>query len=228
VGRPDFKSGWGRLTVLGGFDSRSLPPLAPILSGITVTLSNPVLDVIRNRKHMGGLMLQAPGPDADQMEAILEAGAAAPDHGKLVPFRFVTVPDARRAAFVAASLAAFRTAVPDADEFGLKKARGKAEQPPVIVALIACFQPDHGKIGMSDQWLTVGCALQNIWLAAESLGFSCGVSSGRLMDTPDMRKAFALTTNEQLVSVVSLGTPKERMAARPKPALADIVRPFGT
>lgn len=27
VGRPDFKSGKGRLTVLGGFDSHSLPPL---------------------------------------------------------------------------------------------------------------------------------------------------------------------------------------------------------
>lgn len=26
VGRPDFKSGWGRETVLGGFDSHSLPP----------------------------------------------------------------------------------------------------------------------------------------------------------------------------------------------------------
>ena len=28
VGRPDFKSGWGRETVPGGFDSHSLPPLA--------------------------------------------------------------------------------------------------------------------------------------------------------------------------------------------------------
>ena len=26
VGRPDFKSGWGRQTVPGGFDSHSLPP----------------------------------------------------------------------------------------------------------------------------------------------------------------------------------------------------------
>ena len=26
VGRPDFKSGWGREPVLGGFDSHSLPP----------------------------------------------------------------------------------------------------------------------------------------------------------------------------------------------------------
>ncbi|MDF2970941.1 MAG: translation elongation factor, partial [Microvirga sp.] len=29
VGRPDFKSGWGREPVLGGFDSHSLPPSSP-------------------------------------------------------------------------------------------------------------------------------------------------------------------------------------------------------
>lgn len=30
VGRPDFKSGWGREPVLGGFDSHSLPPSSPV------------------------------------------------------------------------------------------------------------------------------------------------------------------------------------------------------
>ena len=32
VGRPDFKSGWGREPVLGGFDSHSLPPTSPTAS----------------------------------------------------------------------------------------------------------------------------------------------------------------------------------------------------
>ena len=161
------------------------------------------------------------------MEAILEAAAAAPDHGKLAPFRFVVVPVAARAAFVEASLAAFREAVPDADEVGLKKARGKAEQPPAVVALVARFQAEHPKIGMPDQWLAVGCALQNLWLAAESLGFSCGVSSGRVVESQAMRRAFALAANEQIVSVVSIGTPKERQPPRPKPPLAELVSRFG-
>jgi nitroreductase len=192
-----------------------------------LTLSNPVLDAIRARKHMGALMLQAPGPNAAEMEAILEAAAAAPDHGKIVPFRLVVVPDKARQAFINASLAAFKIAVPDADEAGVKKARGKAEQPPAVVALIARVDDQHPKIVASDQWLTVGCALQNLWLAAESLGFACGISSGRLMDTQIMRKAFGLAGNEALVSVVSIGTPKERQPPRAKPALADVVRQFG-
>ncbi len=28
MGRPDFKSGWGRWTALGGFDSHPPPPMA--------------------------------------------------------------------------------------------------------------------------------------------------------------------------------------------------------
>lgn len=191
-----------------------------------MTIRNPVLDAIRARKHAGALMLDRPGPTEAEMTAILEAAAAAPDHGKLVPFRLVVVPDAARPAYVAASLAAFKAAVPEADEFGLKKARGKAEHPPTVVALIAHVNPAHPKIVASDQWLTVGCALQNLWLAADSLGFACGVSSGRLMDTAEMRNAFALADGEQIVSIISIGTPKERLPPREKPALASIVSDF--
>jgi nitroreductase len=191
-----------------------------------VTTTNAVLDVIRRRRHMGALMLTAPGPDTGQLDAILEAALAAPDHGRLLPFRFVVVPEARRAAYVETSLAAFRAAVPDADEVGLKKARGKAEQPPTVIGMIAAVDAAHAKIVASDQWLTVGCALQNLWLAAESLGFGAGVSSGRLLDTAEMRSAFAVLPSEKLVAIISLGTPREPQAPRPKPALADILRPY--
>jgi nitroreductase len=191
-----------------------------------VPLSNPVLDLIRARRHAGAMMLTLPGPSAPELEAILEAAAAAPDHGKLVPFRFVVVEDAARAAYISASMEAFRVAVPDADEFGLKKARGKAEQPPCVVALVARVHAQHPKIVASDQWLTVGAALQNMWLGAESLGFALGVSSGRLLETDALRGAFGLAADEALVSIVSIGTPKERMSPRDKPKLGDIVSRF--
>jgi nitroreductase len=191
-----------------------------------VTIQNPVLDAIRRRRHVGALAMTQPGPDAAQLNAILEAATAAPDHGKLVPFRFAVIAPDQRAGYVAASLDAFREAIPDADESGLAKARGKAEQAPVVVALIAAFQPDHPKIGISDQWLTVGCVLQNIWLAAESLGFHCGVSSGRLLETKTMRRAFGVSGAEQLVSIVAIGTAKEPQTPRPKPEVRGLLRPF--
>ena len=97
-----------------------------------------------------------------------------------------------------------------------------------MVGLVARVDAQHPKIVASDQWLTVGAALQNMWLAAESLGFSLGVSSGRLMDTDVMRSAFGLGAGEALVSIISIGTPKERLPARAKPALSDITSHYRT
>jgi nitroreductase len=191
-----------------------------------VTIDTPVLAAIRRRRHVGALAQTQPGPDAAQLAAILEAGAAAPDHGKIAPFRFTVIEPAQRAAYIAASLAAFREAIPDADEVGLAKAKAKAEQAPVVVALIAALQPDHPKIGLPDQWLTAGCVLQNMWLAAESLGFHCGVSSGRLLETSELRRAFGLQGAEQLVSILSIGTAKEPQVPRPKPDVQGLMKPF--
>ena len=42
--------------------------------------------------------LGAPGPDAAQLQAILAAAGHAPDHGCLLPWRFVLVPQQARTA----------------------------------------------------------------------------------------------------------------------------------
>lgn len=184
---------------------------------------NPVLDTIFQRRHVGALGLTQPGPDEGQLGRMLDAALAAPDHGKLVPFRFVIIPEEGRDAFAELSEAAIREAIPDMEPQGIRKAREKALTAPATVIMVARFQPDHPKIGMSDQWLTIGCALQNLWLAAESMGFGCGISSGRLLETHAMRLAFALGTTESLVATIAIGTPRERIPARTKPAAADYV-----
>src|SRR3546814_16344088 len=51
--------------------------------------------------------LVAPGPDAAQLDRILTIAARTPDHGKLAPWRFVVVPEARRDAFDALLHAAY-------------------------------------------------------------------------------------------------------------------------
>ncbi len=42
--------------------------------------------------------LTEPGPDADQLQTILQAALRAPDHGRLRPWRFVVISGDRRAA----------------------------------------------------------------------------------------------------------------------------------
>ncbi len=52
--------------------------------------------LIHSRQHVAPRRLVEPGPSLAQLQAILLAAGAAPDHGKLLPWRFVVVPIDKR------------------------------------------------------------------------------------------------------------------------------------
>ena len=54
-----------------------------------------ILDTLLNRNSHP--RLTEPGPDADQLQTILQAALRAPDHGRLRPWRFVVIAEDRRA-----------------------------------------------------------------------------------------------------------------------------------
>ena len=70
--------------------------------------------------------LGAPGPDAQQLQAIVAAAAHAPDHGQILPWRFVRVPQAQRARLAEVFAAALRerdaAALPEQVEQGREEA----------------------------------------------------------------------------------------------------------
>ena len=55
------------------------------------------LDAILTRHTVPPAKMGPPGPDEAALRRILEAGAAAPDHGQLRPWRFLVVRGAGRA-----------------------------------------------------------------------------------------------------------------------------------
>ena len=55
------------------------------------------LDLLKTRRSVKPLDLAGPGPSATDLETLLTIAARVPDHGKLVPWRFVVFEgDARR------------------------------------------------------------------------------------------------------------------------------------
>lgn len=180
-----------------------------------------VMAAMTARRSVGGRQLAEPGPNSAQIAEIVTAGAAAPDHGLLVPFRFLEIlPSARE------RLAdAFRTILYKRDanpsEFDLAKARNKATLGPVNIGLVAKLQPE-AKVILSDQWLTVGGALQNMVLAAEAQGFAVAIRSGADFASPEASQALGLGEGEELVAILAVGSAAEKPAPRPKPALADV------
>jgi nitroreductase len=54
------------------------------------------LTLIHTRQHTSPKRLGDPGPDREQIEKILSAAGAAPDHGLLTPWRLIIIPPERR------------------------------------------------------------------------------------------------------------------------------------
>ena len=165
----------------------------------------------------------APAPTPAEIERIVFAASRAPDHGRLVPFRFVVIGEERRAAFADVLARAALQETPGLSEPEVARARDKAFEGPCLVALVARIDPAHPKIPASDQWLTAGCALENALLATQAMGFAAAVRSGRYLEQQSVREAFALGATEHLVCFMALGTPAEFPPAKPKPALDQVL-----
>src|SRR3546814_21126140 len=101
--------------------------------------------------------LVAPGPDAAQLDRILTIAARTPDHGKLAPWRFVVVPEARRDAFAALLPDAYLAERPEAKRLELEAVAQFARQAPTpVVALSATRTESH--ITLMGQPMSAGAA----------------------------------------------------------------------
>lgn len=180
---------------------------------------SPLLDGIMTRRSGNARALSLPGPDETHIAAIVKAGAQAPDHGRLVPFRFLQIADDARGKLADLLEAASRELWPDIPEPEVERAREKAGQGPAILALIGRIDPAHPKITASDQWLAVGAALENMLLAIQACGFAAAVRSGKFLETPAMRAGFTLGANEHLTCLIAIGTPTDWPPQKPKPEL---------
>ncbi len=62
--------------------------------------------------RVSAITLQEPAPSREHILRIIEAGAHAPDHGKLAPWRFVVIEGAARATLGQALIAALLSKEP--------------------------------------------------------------------------------------------------------------------
>lgn len=183
--------------------------------------------ILQARQTILPKRLGAPGPDAQQLDAILAAAAHAPDHGQIMPWRFVLVPPAQRArladAFAAALLERDAAALPEQ----LEQAREKAHRSPVLLLVVVDGQRGDPAVGLPERILSTGCAVQNLLLMATALGFGSALTSGKALQSQALRALFGLHDGEQALCFVSLGSVVARKAPRARPVPADYFTSLG-
>jgi nitroreductase len=179
------------------------------------------LTLIHSRQHTSPKRLVDPGPDREQIEKILSAAGAAPDHGLLTPWRLIIIPPERRHLLGEAFAEALAERDGEATEVQKQEARAKASRGPFLVMVVARLDPELGPTYPQERIISAGCAIQNMLLTAHAMGFGMGLSSGRALYSQRMKLLFGLSAHEQPLCFMTLGTVLRRKSPRPRPVMAD-------
>lgn len=184
-------------------------------------------ELIRARQTVLPKRLAAPGPDAAQFLAMLEAAAAAPDHGQLLPWRLVEVPDSRRAELGEVFAQALAERDPEATPEQREQAREKAFRSPRLLLLVVDAARGDPEVDLTERLISAGAAVQNVLLVATAQGFGSALTSGKALKSAVLRRCFSLTDAEHAVCFISIGSVASRRPARPRPAVADYFSTLG-
>lgn len=198
-------------------------------------------ELIHSRQNVSPRRLNAPGPSAEQLQDILGAAAAAPDHGQLQPWRFVIVPTDQRARLANVFGQALVDRDPQATPAQIENACEKAHRAPFLMLAIARLTdpeeaPDaaqgrgaqhpesaEAEVGDAERLVSFGCAIQNILLSAHAAGFGTGLTSGQAMASARLRALFGLKAHEQAVCCINIGTVTQHKTRRIRPPVASYV-----
>ncbi|MGK6325361.1 nitroreductase [Sphingomonas sp. DT-51] len=177
-------------------------------------LSSP-LALLATRRSGKPRDLVAPGPTHDQLVAMIQLAGRTPDHGKLAPWRFVIVPDARRDSFAAKLVEAYRAERPAAARLELEAMDQFARQAPaLVVALSSPRLESH--IPLWEQELSAGAACMNLLHAAHAHGFAAGWLTGWPAFSDAVRDLFGAAP-ERIAGFMFIGTPGRALEERPRP-----------
>lgn len=165
-----------------------------------------------------GVKLTEPAPSDADFEQMLKAAVRAPDHGRLRPWRFISIRGAGREALGDLFAAATALSNPQATPEALGREKDKALRAPLVVLVIAklATQPNV-KVPEIEQMLSAGAAAQNILLAAHALGFAAAWKTGAAAYDAHVKAGLGLASNEHIVGILYLGTRADSMGAKAGP-----------
>lgn len=180
-----------------------------------------MLDAIRARRSIGRLV--EPAPSGDDLAAILEAAACAPDHDRLRPFKLVILEgdgmDAFGKVLADAYLARCEAQGKEPDTSKHEKELTKLRRAPMVIVVCALRRPSE-KIPWVEQRDAAVAAATTMLIAATALGYGSMWRTGDPAYDLRVRETLGLTDGDDVVGFLYLGTPTD--AARKPPNRPDL------
>lgn len=179
-----------------------------------------IISLLETRRSAKPRELVGPGPSSAELERMLTLAARAPDHGKLTPWRFVTVAEEQRDALAALLREALVEDDPCATIAHHQKEDDFAHYAGQLVVLVSAPVPDH-KIPVFEQELSCGAAGMNLLLAAYALGYVAGWVTGWRAYSERVRSAFC-GPGERIAGFIFIGHSGREIEDRERPLASDV------
>ena len=186
---------------------------------------NECLSRLLQRRSVPPRWLGEPGPSDQEVENLLKIASRVPDHGKLVPWRFVLIQGEGRQRLGEVLAAAFQADNPGAGAEQIAIERERFAKAPLVIAVVSRVVP-HVKIPDWEQVLSAGAVCMNLLNAATALGFGASWLTGWAAFDRRVLDALGLSAEERIAGFIHIGTAKETPTDRDRPSLDDIVTRF--
>lgn len=163
-----------------------------------------LFEAIHGRQTIGK-MKSDPIP-RDVIEKLLSAGAQAPNHHKVRPWRFVVVTGNGRNRLGDVMAASFADRNPGLSEEALSKPRSTPLTAPLIIA-VAADKPSEPKIVEIENISAASAACQNILLAAHALGLGAKWKTGDWAKDAKVKEFLGFASDQHIVGFIYIGYP---------------------
>jgi nitroreductase len=162
-----------------------------------------LLGLMLSRYSSTPRQLMPPGPSDEELEVMALAALRAPDHKKMIPFRFVVARGAALERLAELFLDYGRRRGKTAE--ALEDERRRALHAPVLVAVVARIESRDARVPEHEQWACVGGAIANAVMALHVMGYGAKMVSGARARDPAVIAAYC-GAGETLVGWIAAGT----------------------
>jgi nitroreductase len=183
------------------------------------------LSLLRTRRSIKPVELAGPGLTPQEIDTLLTIASRVPDHGKLVPWRFIVFDGDARLTAGAAIGKVFCQQFPDAKPEQIEYERKRLARAPLVIAVVSRAAP-HVKIPEWEQVLSAGAAAMSLVFAAHALGFAANWITEWYAYDRAVLDALGLAPHEKIAGFIHIGRPATPAEDRPRPPLSEIVTRF--
>jgi nitroreductase len=180
------------------------------------------LELLKTRRSVKPMELTGPAAIAAEIDTLLTIASRVPDHGKLVPWRFIVFEGEARNAAGKIIAEAFRANRPDATPDQIEFEHQRLARAPLVIAVVSRAAP-HAKIPEWEQELSAGACAMSLVIAAHAMGYAASWITEWYSYDRRVLDALGLSANERIAGFVHIGRPVKPPEDRERPKLEAIV-----